>query len=51
MPIPRLKSALEEILYEHGEIDYFREIALQLVNKAVNGDTEAIKLIIKIEED
>ena len=58
MAIPRLRTALEDVLYQkspkfeaHGEKDYFREIAVQLVSKAVNGDTEAIKLIIKIEED
>lgn len=58
MAIPRLKAALDDVLYqrspkfdENGNKDYYREIAVQLVSKAVNGDTEAIKLIIEIEED
>lgn len=60
MSIPRLKTAVEDILYnrkpkitkrDQDQEDYFREIAEQLVKKAVKGDLEAISLIIKIEED
>lgn len=60
MSIPRLKEAVEDILYhrtpkitkkDQGQEDYFRIIAEQLIQKAVKGDLEAISLIIKIEED
>lgn len=60
MSIPRLKEAVEDILYhrtpkitkkDQDQEDYFREIAEQLVKKAVAGDLEAVELIIKIEEN
>lgn len=60
MSIPRLKEAVEDILYhrtpkitkkDQEQEDYFRMIAEQLIQKAVKGDLEAIGLIIKIEED
>lgn len=60
MSIPRLKEAVEDILYhrtpkitkkDQDQEDYFRIIAEQLIQKAVKGDLEAISLIIKIEED
>lgn len=59
MSIPRLKEAVEDILYhrtpkitkkDRDQEDYFREIAEQLVKKAVKGDLEAIEMIIKIED-
>lgn len=57
--MPRLREAVEDILYnrtpkitkkDQGQVDYFREIAEQLVKKAVKGDLEAIEMIIKIED-
>lgn len=59
MSIPRLKEAVEDILYhrtpkitkkDQEQEDYFRMIAEQLIQKAVKGDLEAISLIIKIED-